>query len=308
MDRKIILVTGATGNQGGSVAKALLDNWKFAVRVLTRYPQSPKARMLEQMGAEIVAGDFNDPYSLRNAMHGVYGVFGVTSFWEHFESEYDLGKNLIDAVKDSAIEHFVFSSQPSYYKLSGGTISVPNKDIKAELQEYAKSLQIPATFVQPAAYYENFLNLFPVHEDRDSNLYFSFPQGDTKLAMMSPTDLGVVVATIFDHPSEYTGRTVGVVGDDKTPGEYAYIFSKVFGRKVYYKNISVERYATSGLPEATELADMFEVQRLYIRERQLSLIESYGLNPGMKSFEQWLKKNKEKFGEIANARRDYAIY
>lgn len=308
MEKKIILVTGATGTQGGSVAKALLENWKFDVRVLTRYPESPKARALEQMGAEIVTGDFDDPQSLRNAMHGVYGVFGVTSFWEHFEKEYDLGKNLIEAVKDSGIEHFVFSSQPSYYKLSKGTITVPQNDIKAELQEYAKSLQVPATFVQLGAYYENFLNLFPIHEDRDSNLYIGFPQGETKLAMVSPSDLGGVVATIFDHPVEYIGKTVGVVGDDKTPGEYAYIMSKIFGRKVYYKYIPVEQYASSGLPNAAEIADMFEVQRLYIPNRQLHLIESYGLNPGMKSFEQWLRKNKEKFGEMANSRRDYAIY
>ena len=83
--KKIILVTGATGAQGGSVAKALLKENKFAVRVLTRNPDSTNAKFLQASGVELVQGDMQDIDSLHKALKGVYAVFGVTSFWEHFE-------------------------------------------------------------------------------------------------------------------------------------------------------------------------------------------------------------------------------
>jgi hypothetical protein len=113
--------------------------------------------------------------------------------------------------------------------------------------------------------------------------------------MASVEDMGGVVATIFDHPAEYIGRTVGVVGEDRTCEEYAATITKVLQRPVRYNYIPRETYASFGFPGAEELANMFEVQRLYIPERQLDLIESYGLNPNMQTFESWLLKNKHKF-------------
>lgn len=293
--KKIILVTGATGAQGGSVARVLLDNKQFAVRVLTRNVQSAQAQVLEAAGAEIVAGDFDDVESLQRALQGVYGVFGVTNFWEHFEKEFQQGKNLINAVKEAGVQHFVYSSLKDYHGLSGGTLSVPHCDIKAALKNYAKELQLPATFTEVAFYYENFLTFFPLQKDGQGSFFFGFPQGDTKLSMFSVEDLGGVVAAVFDHPNEYIGRTVGVVAEDLTCAEYAQIMSKVLEWDVYFNYIPRDVYAGFGFPGAEELANMFEVQRLYILNRQLDLIESYGLNPGMQRFESWLKKHKATF-------------
>ena len=293
--KKIILVTGATGAQGGSVAKALLNENKFAVRILTRNARSPKAIALREAGAEIAEGDLDDMQSLLLAMKDVYGVFGVTSFWEHFEKEYQHGKNLVEAVHQSGIKHFVYSSLANYNELSCGTLSVPHCDIKAALEEYARSLNIPATFVSIAFYYQNFLSFFPLQKDENDHFFFGFPQGDTKLSIVNVEDMGGVVAPIFDHPAEYIGRRVGIVGEDLTCDEYAAILSKVLQQNVYYKYIPRDVYAGFGFPGSEELANMFEVQRLYIKNRQLDLIESYGLNPSMQRFEKWLEKNKEKF-------------
>jgi uncharacterized protein YbjT (DUF2867 family) len=305
--KKIILVTGATGAQGGSVANELLKNNEFKVRILTRNAGSPKAIELEEAGAEIAVGSFEDMESLRLAMKDVYGVFGVTNFWEHFEKEYEQGKNLIDAVHSSGVEHFIYSSLPDYNKLSNGAYSVAHCDIKASLQEYAKSLKIPSTFVHIAFYYENFLSFFPLQKDENDNYHFGFPQGDTKLSMASPEDMGAIVAAIFDHPAEYIGRTAGVVGEDRTCAEYAAIMSKVLQRNIYYNHIPREIYAAFGFPGAEELANMFEVQRLYILNRRMALIESYGLNPAMQTFEKWLLKNKDKFSAKINAPEEKAI-
>jgi uncharacterized protein YbjT (DUF2867 family) len=292
--KKIILVTGATGAQGGSVARALLNDDKFAVRIFTRDDTSPKAIALQLAGADLAIGDFENVESLRAAMKDVYGVFGLTDFEEHFEKEIIHGKNLIDAVKFSGVKHFVYSASPNYHKISRGEHSVPQFDIKATLQEYAKSLDIPASFVHVAYYYENFINLFPLQRDRHNNLHFGFPQGNARLAMASVTDVGGVVAKIFDHPVEYNGRTVGIVGEDRTCAEYAHIMSRALNRNVYYHHIPKDIFIGHDFPQADRWADVFEVQRLYISNHQIDLIESYGLYPSMQTFEKWVEKNKHK--------------
>lgn len=292
MNKQIILVTGATGAQGGSVAKALLADNKFAVRIFTRTAASAKPKELKQLGAEIAEGDFNDMQSLLEAMKDCYAVYGVTNYWEHFDEEYQQGKNLIDAVKQSGIQHFVYSSLPSYSKLSMGKYSVPHCDIKADLEQYARALQIPSTFVHVAFYYQNFLSFFQLQDDGNGNLFFGFPQGDTRLAAVSVEDCGAVVAGIFNHPQEYIGRKVGIVGDDKSCAEYAAILSRELGRKVYFRHMNRDTYAAMDFCGAEELANMFEVQRLHISNRLLDLIESNALNPAMQSFEQWVRNNK----------------
>jgi len=228
-------------------------------------------------------------------MSGCYGVFGVTNFWEHYELEYQHGKNLIDAVQQSGIRHFVMSTLPDYHALSQGELAVPHCDLKAALEKYARSQQVFFTFVRVAFYYENFLQFFPLQKSADGTYCFGFPQGDTKLAMFSAEDLGAVVSSIFDHPVEYIGRTVGVVGEDRTCAEYAAIMTQVLGRNVRYQHIPREQYAALGFPGAEELANMFDVQRRFIPNRQIDMIESYALNPNMQSFEQWLVKHRQQF-------------
>jgi uncharacterized protein YbjT (DUF2867 family) len=306
-NKPIILVTGATGAQGGSVARALLAAGKFTVRILTRDPHSESARALENAGARVAKGNFNDIKSLEKAMKGCYGVFGVTNFWEHYEHEFQHGKNLADAVKTSGVKHFVLHTLADYHKLSGGLYKVPHCDIKAALQNYCRDLHLPASFVQLAFYYENFFNFFPLQQMEDGSYSFGFPQGDTKLAMASVEDLGPVVAAIFDHPKEYIGRTVGVVGSDATCAEYAAQMSEVLGKVVRFQYIPREVYAEFGFPGAVELANMFEVQRLYIPERQFNLIESYGLNPRMQNFRTWLKNHRSKFLQLLSTSGEIAI-
>jgi uncharacterized protein YbjT (DUF2867 family) len=293
--KSMILVTGATGAQGGSVVRALLNENKFAIRCLTRNAASEKALALKALGAEIVEGSMDDVESLTAAMQGCYGVFGVTNFWEHFENEYIHGKNLVDAVNRSGIQHFVFSTLPHYHKLSNGVLSVPHCDLKAALEQYARNLNLPATFVHVAFYYENFLDFFPPQLGADGVYHFGFPQGDTKLAMVSVEDVGGVVVAIFNHPQEYIGRRVGIVGEDRTCAEYAATMSRILNHTISYRHIPRETYAAYGFPGAEELANMFDVQRQYIPERLLHLIESYGLNPAMHTFESWLKKHAHLF-------------
>jgi len=292
---KIILVTGATGAQGGSVARHLLQRGKFAVRCLTRHPDSEKALALKAAGAEIVKGDLADLMSLQAAMSGCYGVFGVTNFWEHFDQEYPQGKNLVDAVAASHVEHFVFSTLPYAKKISQGTLEVPHFDLKAQLEEYARSRGLQATFVHVAFYFENFLGFFPPQKQEDGSFAFGFPQGDTPLAGIAIEDLGGIVAAIFENPSVFKGRVVGAVGDDLPPQQYAEIMTRGLGKTVRYNVIPRDVFASFGFPGAEDLANMFDFNRLYIPNRQVDLAESRSLYPHMQTFESWFTANREKF-------------
>ena len=112
-DETIVLVTGATGTQCGAVARELLDRG-YAVRGLTRNPESDRATEMSQLGADMVQGDFDDAASLAVAMQGVHGVFAVTNFWEHgYDKEVEHGKQLIDAALAADVDHFVFTSVAS---------------------------------------------------------------------------------------------------------------------------------------------------------------------------------------------------
>jgi uncharacterized protein YbjT (DUF2867 family) len=297
-DEKTILVTGATGAQGGSVVRHLLKGGKFKVRCLTRKPDSERARGLVKAGAETVRGDLGNPESLQAAMKGCYGVFGVTNFWEHFEKEAFHGKNLIDAVKEAGIEHFVFSTLPSAQKLSDGKLEVPHFDLKARMEEYARSLKLPATYAHVAFYYENFLYFFPPKLQEDGSYLFGLPQGETPLAAVGVEDVGGVVATIFDRPGEFRDLTVGIVGDDLPCSKYAEIMSRVLGKKILYRYIPREVFAKFGFPGAEDLANMFEYNRLFIPNRQADFEQSLALYPEMQRFKPWVEANKERFAAI----------
>jgi uncharacterized protein YbjT (DUF2867 family) len=293
--QQTILVTGATGVQGGSVARHLMSGNKFAVRCLTRSPDSDKARALKDAGAELVKGDLDDIESLNNAIEGCYGVFGVTNYWEHFGKEYQQGTNLVDAVARADIQQFVFSTLPYAKKISQGQLEVPHFDIKAELEEYCRGLEIPATFIHVAFYFENFINFFPLQQQDDGTFTFGFPQGDTPLAGVAVDDIGGIVVAIFDRPAEFRDKTVGVVGDDLSPNAYAEFMTRQLGKKVVYHHIPREVFAGFDFPGAGDLANMFEFNRLYIPNRQADLAECRKLYPAMQSFEAWLRANKAKF-------------
>ena len=301
--KKMILVTGATGAQGGSVAKALLHGGQYAVRILTRHASSEKAKAFAAAGAEVAVGDLNDKASLKAAVDGCYGVFGLTNFWEHFEKEYDLGVNLIDAVANANVQHFVLHTLADYSQLSNGKYPVPHCDMKAALKRYTKQKALPATFLEVAFYYENFLTFFPLQQDQFGTYQFGFPQGHTKLAMVSVEDVGGIVARIFTEPEAFIGRTVGAVGADRTCDEYADAMTRIFGVPVQYNYIPRDLYASFVFPGAVELANMFEVQRLYIANRQNEMDESYRLNPDLQTFESWLSKNKSRFLARLNPQR-----
>jgi uncharacterized protein YbjT (DUF2867 family) len=289
--RKKILVFGATGGQGGSVARHLLSRGQFDVRAFTRNPGSAGAQALRDLGAELVQGDLDDVASIEAALDGVYGVFGVTNFWEHFGKEAEQGRNLVSAVAKANVQHLVLSTLPPIEKATNGALRSPHFDIKAEYEEYARSLGIPSTFIHVPFYYDNFLAFFPPRPAGDGTYQFGFPQGDTPLAAMAVDDVGRIVAVVFEQPEQYLGQTLKLAGDEIPPQQYAETMSRHTGADIRYAYVPRETFAALGFPGAEDLADMFEFYRLHIPSRKKDIEELRAVAPELQSFETWAARN-----------------
>jgi uncharacterized protein YbjT (DUF2867 family) len=299
--KKKILVFGATGAQGGSVARHLAARGVFDVRAITRKTDSPAAQQLRELGIEVVRGDLDDPASLSAALLGVYGVFGVTNFWEHFAKEAQQGRNLVNAVAAAKVGHFVFSTLPPIAKETGGTLRSPHFDLKAEHEELAKSLGIPSTFVHVPFYYENFLYFFPPKPAGDGTYAFGFPQGDTPLAAISVEDVGRLVAPMFEQPAAYLGKVVKLAGDELPPTTYAEEMSRRAGVPIQYNYIPRETFAAFGFPGAEDLADMFEYYRLHIPSRVRDIETCRAIAPELQSFAAWASHHEDKLRSLLSA-------
>jgi uncharacterized protein YbjT (DUF2867 family) len=290
-----ILVVGAPGPQGGSVARHLLRAGAYKVRCLTRRPDSAAAKEIAELGGEVVEGDLSNPAALRAALRGCDGAFGVTNYWEHFEREFEHGRNFIDALSASGIQHAVISTLPHAKLLSGGRLAVTHFDTKGRIEEYARAQGLPATYVHVAFYYENFLNYFPPRRNSDGTYVFGLPQGNTPLAAVAAADLGGVVAAIFAESFWYRDKVIGVVGDDLRCDEYAEVMHRVLRRPFAYRYIAHDAFAALGFPGARDLADMFEFNRQYVPNRRLDLAKSRELYPEIRPFERWLRGHAPAF-------------
>lgn len=291
--KPLILVIGATGAQGGSVARHLLNSGHFAVRAFTRHPESKKAKALQEAGAEVVAGDLSDKASLLHAMQGAEGVYGVTNFWEHFANEWQQGVNLVNAVVESGVKQFVFSTLPHVYGISNGAISVPHFDIKARLEEYARTKKPDTTFVHPAFYFQNFTSFFIPKKGADGSYFISLPQGDAPLAGLSANDIGGILLPVFENPTAFAGKTIAAAGEVLTGDEYANVLSKVTGKRIVYQHIPRKAFAGQNVPGAEEMANMFEYYRVYKPYGPEAVTESRALYPALENFETVVSKQKD---------------
>ncbi|XP_007519858.1 nmrA-like family domain-containing protein 1 [Erinaceus europaeus] len=290
--KKVIVVFGATGAQGGSVARAILENKKFAVRALTRDVTRPKALELRDLGAEVVKGDLNDKASIEAAFQGAYGAFVVTNFWDHLSKEKEVcqGKMVADAAKRLGLKHVVYSGLENVKRLSGGKLEVPHFDGKGEVEEYFWSIGVPMTSVRLAAYFENFLTLWKPAKASDGDYYtLALPMGDIPMDGISVADVGGVVSSIFNSPEEFFGKAVGLSAEALTVQQYADVLSKSLGKEVRDAKITPEAYEKLGFPAAEEMANMCRFYRMR-PDRDVKL--THRLNPKVKSFSQFLAENK----------------
>ena len=246
-----ILVTGATGNQGGAVLRHLMTRSLFTVRAMVRSINAPRAQVLKQAGAELVEGDLNDRASLDRALEGASGVFSVQSMQEDLRVEVRQGETLADAAKAADVSHFVYSSVGSAERKTG----IPHFDSKFQIEEHVRAIGIPHTILRPVAFFFNYNAMRPVIEQG------MLPQPlspGTKLMQLSEEDYGRIVADVFDHPADFLGRAIEVASADMTMTEMAAAFSEVVGKPVAYRQISFDEFEQQAGKETTIMYHWFE--------------------------------------------------
>jgi uncharacterized protein YbjT (DUF2867 family) len=252
MSNQLILVTGATGKQGGAVVTHLLQQ-NFQVRALVRNSASDAAQMLAARGVELMSGDFDDYASLERAVKGVYGVFSVQTFSEDdFDLEVRQGTAIAQVAKAAGVEHFVYSSVGSAHLKTG----IPHFDSKAKIEEYIQELGLPCTIIRPVFLMENW-EMF----GRDSilNGVLAQPlQAETKLQQVSVNDLGAFVAMAFEKPAEWIGYSIDLAGDELTMTETAEVFSQVIGKPVQYMQLPWEKFQQFAGEELTIMYRWFD--------------------------------------------------
>ncbi|XP_042310785.1 nmrA-like family domain-containing protein 1 [Sceloporus undulatus] len=293
--KKTVVVFGATGAQGSSVAHALLDDGTFQVRAVTRNPSQPAAQALLKRGAEVVKGDLHNLTTLEEIMAGAYGAFVVTTFSHDFnkEEESRQGKNTAEAAKGQGLKHVVFSGLDHVEKLTGGRLKVPYFDSKGEAEARYQELGVPFTSVRMPVYFENFFNYNRPLKEPGKNAYtLAIPMGDTPLHAMSVSDLGIIVLNIFKAPVVYIGKLINLSVEALTVRRYAHILSQCLGKDIQDAKISVEAYEQLA---PKPVADMFRYLQLKTNYDQTT---THQLNPRAKSFQQWVEENKPKFEDL----------
>jgi uncharacterized protein YbjT (DUF2867 family) len=307
--KKIIAVVGATGAQGGGLVRAILNDpeHQFAVRAITRNPNSDKAKELAAEGAEVVAADLDDVESLKKAFDGAYGAYCVTNFWEHFspQREVEQVRNMAAAAKAAGVEHVVWSTLEdtrNWVPLDDDRMptlmdhyKVPHFDGKGEADKIFAEFEVPTTYLLTSFYWDNLIHFgMGPKKGEDGRLVFVLPMGGKKLPGIAVADIGKCAFGVFKRGDEFIGKRVGIAGEHLTGEEMAFALSKTLGREVAYYPVSFDAYRSFDFPGADDLGNMFQFKHdfedYFCGARDIAFSRS--LNPALQTFEDWLAANK----------------
>jgi len=308
MTNKLITVFGATGAQGGGLARAILEDRDggFAVRAVTRRVDSDKARALSAAGAEVVAADLDDEHSLVRAMQGAHGAFCVTNYWEHFSPAKELAqaRNLAQAAKAAGVAHAIWSTLEDTRQrvpLSDDRMptlmehyKVPHLDTKGEADAFFREAGVPTTFLRTSFYWDNLIHFgMAPKPGADGVLEFVLPMDEAKLPGIAAEDIGRCAYGIFKAGDEFIGRTVGIAGEHLSGAEMAAAMARAFGREMRHAAVSPAQYRAFGFPGADDLGNMFQYKRDFESDFRAprDVEASRRLNPRLQSFAQWLQAN-----------------
>lgn len=233
MADKLILISGATGQQGGAVCNALQGKG-FTLRALTRNPDSDKAKALAANGVEVVKGDLDDPESLKPALNGAWGTFAVQNTWEAgVEKEEEQGKRFATLAREAGVQHFVYSSVGSAERKTG----IPHFDNKARVEDTVRGLKFDShVILRPVFFMENLPSPWFLNGDK----LVTALKPETKLQMVAVADIGRIGAQAFINAEKLNGREIELAGDAATMPEAASILSKSLGKRIEFQQIPME--------------------------------------------------------------------
>lgn len=228
--RDLILVTGATGKQGGATARQLLSRG-HRVRALTRKPDSDAARALAGRGAQIVQGDLDHAPSIEHALEGVWGVFAVQNTWEAgVDGEERQGKLLVAKARQYEVQHYVYTSVGSAHRKTG----IPHFENKFRIEHALRASGIPSWAVlRPVFFMENWSSAMFKPSILDGKLTLGV-RPETVLQMIAVDDIGKFALRAFEQHRDWNGRELDIAGDEGTMPELAATLSRILGSKVEF--------------------------------------------------------------------------
>jgi uncharacterized protein YbjT (DUF2867 family) len=280
-----VLVIGATGQQGGATARQLLERGQM-VRALVRDPDAPAASELRREGASLVAGDLDNPASLRLAMNGVHGVFLVQTMMagprispEAVVAEERRGKAVADLAQEAGVGHLVYSSLNG----AGAHSGIPYYESKARIEEHIHALGLPATILRPVSFMENFATYNrPVLDDGELVVSLAV-RPEVPMQLISVRDIGAFAAIAFGQHEVFVGRTLEIAGDVLTPPQIAETFGRACGLPARFRQTPIEQVRAFD----PQLAQMFT----FFNERPSELADLSALraeHPDLMQLETWI--------------------
>ncbi|MBP1887623.1 NmrA/HSCARG family protein [Sinorhizobium mexicanum] len=247
--KRNVLVTGATGQQGGAVAHALLARG-HRVKALTRKPDSDAARQLASAGAEVVGGDLGDPASIVKAARGVDAMYLMGNSYEAgTEEEIRQGIIAADAAKAAGVGHLIYSSVADADKKTG----IPHFESKYRVEKHVAELGIPYTISAPVAFMENIVAPWSIDALRQGTHAFAMP-AHRRLQLVALADIGAFVAALVERGAHVFGTRFDIAGDELTGEEQADILSQAIGRPIHYQEVPIAK----ARQQSEDAALMFE--------------------------------------------------
>lgn len=288
---KVLVVFGATGQQGGSVVDCVINDpelsKQYKICGVTRDPSKPAAQALQKKGVEVVQGDADDKESLKQAMRGSHTVFATTAtmYDEQTKSrEVAQGKALADAAVAAGVQYFIWSTLPHVGKVSGGKYQhVDQFDSKAEVEEYVRNLPVKSAFFAPGSFMQNFGGMMAPHPTGDGTYAISnvvTPQTQLPLIEIA-ADTGKYIGAILAEPAKYEGKVLAAATKLYSLEEIVQTISKATGKTVKYNQLP-ETVFRGFLPPAA--ADNLIEMMLYFQD-----FGYYG--PQTKDLVQWTAQN-----------------
>jgi uncharacterized protein YbjT (DUF2867 family) len=247
--KRSVLVAGATGQQGGAVARALLSRG-HAVKALTRKPDSAAAQRLASTGADIVVGDLGDAASIVRAARGVDTMFLMGNTYEAgHQAETEQGIIATDAAKAAGVGHLIYSSIADTNKKTG----IPHFESKYLVEQHIAGVGIPYTISGPVAFMENIVAPWSVGALRQGTYAFALPP-TRPLQLISVADIGAFVAALAERREQVFGKRYDIAGDELSGEEQAKVLSKAIGRTINYQEIPI----AAARQQSEDTALMFE--------------------------------------------------
>ncbi len=275
-----VLVTGATGKQGGAVARLLLKKG-HRVRALTRKPDSPPAQELKRLGAELATGNLEDRASIERAAKSADAIFAMsTPFEAGMEVETRQGVTVADAAKAAGVKHLVYTSVGSADRNTG----IPHFDSKYKVEQHIKTLGIPHTIIGPVFFMENLISPWWLPGLQEGKLPMAMP-GSRKLQQIALDDIAGFTALVLERREKFLGKRVDIASDEVTGNQVVEIISRLSGRKIEYVELPIAQLRASN----EDFAIMFEwFDRVGYSVNTAALRRDYP-EVGWHTFEGWAK-------------------